>query len=99
MVSVDRAAIPAAGCIGPELRPCTVADVIREETLVDPPSVQVEALLQAEARAKQGAGFPVSCRVAEPMRTPPKRAPCRPGLAGPCATGRNPPTYRAHHTE
>src|ERR1044071_3025669 len=32
MVSVDRAEIPAAGWIGPELRPCTAADMIREET-------------------------------------------------------------------
>jgi hypothetical protein len=29
MVSVDRAEIPAAGCIGPELRPCTAADAMR----------------------------------------------------------------------
>ena len=39
------------------------------------PSVQVGALVRADARAKQGAGFPVSGRAAEPMRTPPKRAP------------------------
>src|SRR5262249_42250025 len=38
-------------------------------------SVQVEALVQADARAKPGAGFPVSGRAAEPMSTPPKRAP------------------------
>src|SRR5580700_6957799 len=31
MVSVDRAEIPAAGCIGPELRPCPAADVRREQ--------------------------------------------------------------------
>ena len=77
MVSVDRAEIPAAGCIGPELRPCTVADVIREETLVDPPSVQVEALVQADAPAKPDVGFLASGRAAEPMRTPPMRALCR----------------------
>jgi hypothetical protein len=28
MVSVDRAEIPVAGRIGPELRPCTAADMI-----------------------------------------------------------------------
>ena len=38
--------------------------------------MQLEALVQADARAKQGAGFPVSGRAAEPMRTPPGRAPC-----------------------
>src|SRR5215468_3043088 len=38
-------------------------------------SVQVEAIVQADARAKPGAGFPVSGRAAEPMSTLPKRAP------------------------
>src|SRR5262245_26309767 len=32
LVSVKRAEIPAAGWIGPELRPCTAADMIWEET-------------------------------------------------------------------
>jgi hypothetical protein len=36
MVSADRAEIPAAGWIGPELRPCTAADMIWEETPVGP---------------------------------------------------------------
>jgi len=44
--------------------------------------VQVEALVQADAPGKPGAGFPVSGRAAEPMRTPPQRAPCRSRLAG-----------------
>jgi hypothetical protein len=44
--------------------------------------VQVEALVQADAPAKPGGSFPVSDRGAEPMRTPPKRAPYRSGLAG-----------------
>jgi len=36
MVSVDRAEIPAAGCIGPELRPRTAADMIWEQTPAGP---------------------------------------------------------------
>src|SRR5215472_4940734 len=36
MVSVDRAEISAAGWIGPNLRPCTAADMIWEETPADP---------------------------------------------------------------
>ena len=47
--------------------------------------MQVEALVQADAPAKPGAGFPVSGRAAGPMRTPAKRAPCRSGLAGTAA--------------
>jgi len=45
-----------------------------EETPAGPPSVQVEALVQADAPGKPGGGFPVSGQAAEPMRTPPKRA-------------------------
>src|SRR5215472_11139036 len=41
-------------------------------------SVQVEGLSQADAPARPGASFPVFGRAAEPMRTPSKRAPCRP---------------------
>ena len=37
--------------------------------------MQVEALVPAYAPAKPGPGFPVSGWAAEPMRTPPKRAP------------------------
>ena len=74
--------MPAAGWIGPELRPCAAADMIWEENPGGPLSVQVEALVQADAPVKLGVGFPVSGRAAEPMRTPPKRAPYRSREAG-----------------
>ena len=61
--------------------------------------MQVEALVQADAPAKPGVGFPVSGRAAEPMRTSPKRAPCRPRLVGLSATGRIPANLQTHHTE
>jgi hypothetical protein len=77
-VSVDRAETPAASWIGPELRPCTAIDVIWED-LGRSLSVQVEALVQADAPAKPDAGFPVSGRAAEPTCTPSKRAPYRSG--------------------
>ena len=82
MVSVDRAEIP-----------CGWLDRTRTPSLHcgghdlggDPGgslSVQVEALVQADAPAKPGAGFPVAGRAAEPMGTPPGRAPCCSGSAG-----------------
>jgi len=40
--------------------------MIWEETPAGPLSAQVEALVQADARAQRGAGFPVSGRAAEP---------------------------------
>ena len=40
--------------------------------------MQVEAPIRAAAPAKRGAGFIVCRWAAEPMRTPPKRAPSRP---------------------
>ncbi len=49
-----KAEIPAAGCIGPELRPCTAADVCREEIPERPLSVQAEAPVRADARARLG---------------------------------------------
>ena len=76
MVSVDRARIPAADWIGPEFPPCTAADMPRGRDPGGSLSVQVEALVQADVPVKRGAGFSVSGRAAEPMRTPPKRAPC-----------------------
>ena len=39
-------------------------------------------VLQTVAPVKPGPGFPVSDRAVEPMCTPPKRAPYRPGQAG-----------------
>jgi hypothetical protein len=56
MVSVDRAEMPAAGWIGPGIRPCTVADVVwgdRGRCLL----VQVEALSRQTA-AQAGCRLP-----------------------------------------
>ncbi len=44
--------------------------------------MQVEAFVQADARVKLCADFPISGRATEPVRTPSKRAPYRSGLAG-----------------
>ena len=76
MVSVDKAEIPR----GWLHRTRTPAPHRGGHDLGGDPggslSVQVEALVQADVPVKRGAGFSVSGRAAEPMRTPPKRAPC-----------------------
>jgi len=92
LVSVDRAEMPAAGWIGPELWPCLAADMIWEETRRVPVSAGRSPCPGRRAR-QAGCRLPVSGRTAEPMRTPPKRAPCRSGLAD------RPWTYRPHHSE
>ena len=74
--------MPVAGWIGPDLRPCTAADVIREEIPADPCRCRYKPSSRQDARAMPGAGFPVAGRAAELMRTPPKRAPCRSRLFG-----------------
>ena len=62
-------------------------------------SVQVEALLQADAPAEPAPTFPISGRAAGPMRTSSKRAPCRSELRDRLPPAGCPPTYKAHHTE
>jgi len=79
MVSVDGAKMPAAGWIGPEFRPRTAGDVIWEETRWVP--VGAGRGPRPSRRTRQAGGrLPVCGRTAEPMRTPPKRAHCRPGI-------------------
>ena len=82
MVSVDRAEMPR-GRLDRTRTPALHCG--RHDLGGDPGgslSAQVEALVQADAPGKPGAGFPVSSRAAEPTRTPPKRAPCRSRLVG-----------------
>src|SRR5262249_40744568 len=72
MVSVGQAGIPEAGWIGPELWPCTAAGRDLGGDHGGSLSVQVEALVQADAAAKPGASFPVAGRATEPTCTPSK---------------------------
>jgi hypothetical protein len=70
MVSVDSAEIHATGCIGPELRPCTGADLIGRrfrQVHIE----QVEAFVRADAHFKLCAGFPISGRPPSPRARPP----------------------------
>ena len=57
LVSVKRAEIPAAGWIGPELRPCTAADMIWEETRQVPVGAGRSTRLGRRAR-QVGCRFP-----------------------------------------
>ena len=100
MVSVDRAEIPAAGWIGPGLRPCTAADVIGEDTPAGSLSVLVEALIQADAPAKAGCRLPrlrrgprAHAQATEACTVPFRAGRDRPRLAG------DPPTHQPHHNE
>ena len=84
----------AAGWIGPELRPCSAADMPWEETPAGP--VGAGRSPRPGRRARQaGCRFPVSGRAAEPMRTPSKRAPYRSESAAPSATSRIPANFQS----
>src|SRR5262249_59834188 len=67
MVSVDRAEIPAAGWIGPELRPCTAADIIWEEIPAGPCRGREKPSARQKRPPGRGAASPA-------LRRPPARS-------------------------